>query len=286
VTGNHLRVPIVSMGMRWVAVVFAGALMLLVVACGDDGETVGSEGSTTDPPGTSEPTGDLGPLAGRTFVSTTVTHDLVDGTRIRMSFVDGEVRAHAGCNHLLGDASVDDDRLVVSGVGGTEMGCDAALHAQDEWLAAFLEGDVTFSLDADTFMLFDGTDRIAMVDREIAEPDRTLTDVLWVVSSIVDGDSVSSVPGSPEVEASMTFAGGQVQGTDGCNTFGGPAEVGDGSITFGALRMTRMACTGDEGALAEAVAPLLQGTVEYEIESDQLTLTADSGRGLVLRARD
>jgi heat shock protein HslJ len=261
-------------------------LVVLAGACGDDDTSTVPSSTTSPDSSTTAPSGDLGDLADHSFVSTMVTHELVDGTRIRLDFVDGEVRAHAGCNHLSGTASVEGDRLVVTGVGGTEMGCDAALHAQDEWLAGFLESGPTFTLDADTFMLFDGTDRIAMVDEEIAEPDRSLEGVLWVVSSLVDGDSVSSVPGSPQVEASMTFADGQVNGTDGCNQFGGPVEITADSITYGALRMTRMACPGDRDALARAVAPLLQGTVDYEIDADQLTLTTSDGRGLVLLARD
>jgi len=49
-------------------------------------------------------------LWGRTFLSTAVTEGdqdrpLVPGTRLRVTFEDGFVRADAGCNHLTGRAA-------------------------------------------------------------------------------------------------------------------------------------------------------------------------------------
>src|SRR5690606_28994967 len=147
----------------------------------------------------------------------------------------------------------DGDQLVVDNVGGTEMGCDSERHEQDEWLAAFLQGRPTLALEGETLTLDDGTDTIVLVDREIADPDRPLEGTEWVVNSIVDGDAVSSVPGAPDVEAWLRFEDGRMEGFDGCNSFGGDAEVGERSVAVQNVVSTLIGCIGDKGQLADAV---------------------------------
>ncbi|MER3417918.1 MAG: hypothetical protein C4343_02130, partial [Chloroflexota bacterium] len=107
---------------------------------------VGACGGASFSPGTAptpRPSGDSGAgpngLDGRTFISTQVTVDgrprgLVPGTRILLDVRDGRIGASAGCNQLGGRYRLDGDVLVVTGAAVTEMGCDPARHAQDEWL--------------------------------------------------------------------------------------------------------------------------------------------------------
>ena len=69
------------------------------------------------------------PFDGTEWLSTAVTEDgadrpLVDGTRIRLSFTDGELAASAGCNTMGGAYRIEEGLLVVEGGGMTEMGCD------------------------------------------------------------------------------------------------------------------------------------------------------------------
>ncbi len=76
----------------------------------------------------------------RTFLSTSVTEDtkdrpLVAGTRISLQFfAEGRMSAQAGCNHLGGNGTIEDDRLVLDEMSTTEMGCDPARMEQDTWL--------------------------------------------------------------------------------------------------------------------------------------------------------
>ena len=50
--------------------------------------------------------------------------------RLEMSF-------SAGCNSFFGDYTVNNDVFEISGMGGTEMGCETDLMEQDNWLVDF-----------------------------------------------------------------------------------------------------------------------------------------------------
>ena len=170
--------------------------------------------------------------------------------------------------------------LVAGSLATTEMGCDEPLMAQDAWLADLL-GGATMALDGDTLVLATGSVRLTLDDREIADPDRPLLGTRWVVDGMISRDAVSSVPAG--VTAALTFSDGRVEVEAGCNRGGGTAEVGDTTITFGAVALTDMACAPDVMAVEGVVAAMLSGEVPYSIEAGSLTLGV-GGVGLMLRA--
>jgi heat shock protein HslJ len=217
-------------------------------------------------------------LAGRHFISTGVTDGddefpLVPGTRIDLSFVDG-LQAQAGCNQLFATYSLDGDRIVVGGVGGTEMGCEPPLMAQDQWLSAFLSSGPTYALDGNDLTLTSGDVVITLADREVAEPDQPLTNITWGLTSIITGDAVSSVPVG--IVASLLFNDdGTVDVQFGCNSGGGSYVVDGDGITFSDLIQTRMACDGAAGQVEQAVAGVLSADdVTFVIDGSTLTLMA------------
>jgi heat shock protein HslJ len=226
-------------------------------------------------------------LDGREFLSTSVTEggvdrQLVPGTRISLRFHDGQVGASAGCNIFGGPYRIDGDRLVVEGGAMTEMGCDELRHAQDDWLFGFLGSDPTFALGGDRLTLTSGGTVIALLDREVAEPDLPLVGPTWRVESLIAGDTVSSVPQG--VAASLSFtADGRVSVATGCNAGGGLVAVTSDTLGFSELVLTEMACPGDAGAVEAAVlATLSADTVAYTIDAGLLELHAGAN-GLQLR---
>jgi heat shock protein HslJ len=227
------------------------------------------------------------PLAGHEFLSTSVTEDgadraLVDGTRIRISFDDGQLGASAGCNTIGGAYRLEGGVLVFEGGGMTEMGCDEPRHAQDEWLMGFLGSRPTVALSGTDLTLTAGSTVITLADREVAEPDLPLTGTTWVVDTIISGDAASSVPDG--AEATMVFGDdGRVEVTTGCNQGGGRFEVTDGTLRFVELAVTEMGCDGPAGQLEAAVLPVLGADgLSWAIEAGSLTLMA-ADNGLVLR---
>jgi heat shock protein HslJ len=233
-------------------------------------------------------TGPAGPaLEGRTFLSTGATQDgapreLVAGSRVQLSFVDGRVSAQAGCNSIGGAYSVVDGTLVAEQLAMTEMGCSPELMDQDTWLADLLTARPAVATDGDILTLTTAATVLTLQDREVADPDRPLVGTTWRVDSLVTGESVSTTPGG--AEATITFAAdGSVQVRPGCNRGQGTWTEGEGTVTVGPLALTRMACPGDRGELEQAVLAVLgAGELEVDITADRLTLTAgDRGLGLV-----
>jgi heat shock protein HslJ len=219
-------------------------------------------------------------LNGKQFISVDVSGaTLVPGTTIRLSFQDGQLTAQAGCNTISGRYSIVDGKLV--GDGGwatTEMGCDPARMAQDQWLANLLSVSPAVDVEDDTITLTAGDVVVQLLDREVAEPDVQLTGQLWTLNSIISGDAVSSVPAG--VTASIEFKDdGTVSFQSGCNSGGGSYTVDGQTITFSSLMTTEMACPGPQSDVEAAFLAVLGGeAVDFVIDSDQLTLVSgDSG---------
>ncbi|MFI5915891.1 META domain-containing protein [Dactylosporangium sp. NPDC051541] len=240
------------------------AILLLLSACGGSGAGSG--------------------LAGRTFVSTEVTgHTLAGGTHVELGFPeDGKLTAQAGCNHLFGDVEFGGGHLQVSDLGTTDMGCDQARGEQDQWLVAFLTAGPAFTLTGDDLVLTGGPATIRLVDRKVARPDRALQGPRWVVESLLDGQTASSVPAG--AEAFLRFDGDKVTGDAGCNQLSGRAVRDADTITFGDIVTTKMACADDRAALEAAVLATLAGPVTVKIDGDRLELHGAGGKGLQLRA--
>jgi heat shock protein HslJ len=289
-----MATPTVQGGMRTktTTTLLLLALLLTAGACGR-GET--SQAGAADTNGEDQPWG-------RTFLSTSVTENgqpkpLVAGTRITLNFVaDGHrLGAQAGCNQMGGPASFEGGRLVVGEMATTEMGCDPPRHAQEEWLARFLTSRPQWSMSGDTpeppgesgstLTLDNGTTRVVLEDREVADPDRPLQGTKWVVDTIVDRDAASSVPAG--VEAHLTFEdGNRFGGNTGCNGMGGNSVVHEdrSTITFSEVITTKMACDDDRMRVERAVLATLDGDVAYRIDADALRLDGPGGHGLRLRA--
>jgi heat shock protein HslJ len=223
-------------------------------------------------------------LNGRQFLSVDVTVNgvqrlLVAGTRIQLSFTDGNIGATAGCNHIGGAYRVDGGRLIVDQMGMTEMGCDPARHDQDSWLSAFLGAQPQVRLAGPDLVLESSGTIVRLLDREIAEPDVPLTGVRWALTTIFEGDAAMSVPDG--VSATLEFsADGNFSLHTGCNQGGGHYELGNGTLIFSDVVTTEMACDGARAQVEAAVLAVIgAGQVGVEIDSSNLTLTGD-GRGL------
>ncbi len=220
-------------------------------------------------------------LEGRTFLSTKVEgHDLVPDTQVRLTFKDGQLAIHAGCNSMSGAYQVTDGDLVIGSMVTTEMGCEPPLMDQDQWVGRFL-GGAAVELAGDTLTLRNGDVAMKLTDREVADPDRPLEGARWTLDGIVAGDATSSVPAG--VMAGMTIAGDQIEVATGCNTGGGSVAVTTTHMTIGPLALSKRACQQDQAAVEAAMTTVLNGEVDYAIEADRLTVT--TGRsGLTFRA--
>ena len=199
---------------------------------------------------------------------------LVPGTKIRLTFSDGTLGASAGCNSMSGDYKVVDGKLVVGPMATTEIGCPTNLADQDEWLAAFLGAKPALALDGNNLVLTTDDTEITLLDREQAEPDQPLTMITWGLTTLIDGESASSIPTG--VSATLLFADdGTFTFSDGCNSGGGKYALDGDNITFSEVVTTDMACGGDADSVQSAIAEVFGADdVTYAIDHSTLTLTA------------
>jgi len=213
--------------------------------------------------------------------------DLVEATRISVSFAAGQIGIRAGCNIMGGSYAVDGDTLVTDALAMTEMGCDQARHEQDDWISTFFGQLPAIALSGDDLVLTVDDTVMTLLDREIADPDLPLAGTTWLVDSLLSGEGgASSVP----VGAVSTFRfsdDGRVDIDTGCNIGGGHYEVDEeaGTIRFSDLVFTLRACTGAGGELEGAVSQVLAAQkLEFTVEARSLRLMAGP-IGLGLRAR-
>ncbi|CCQ16219.1 putative uncharacterized protein [Rhodococcus sp. AW25M09] len=100
--------------------------------------------------------------AGKTYTSIDApdSYTPVDGTTIRLEFVDTRISAEAGCNRLFGTVDTSQGRITIESLGSTRVACPQALMDQDGWLSAFLTSNPRWSREGGTMTLDNGNDRV------------------------------------------------------------------------------------------------------------------------------
>ncbi len=248
--------------------------LLLLAACADD--TVLPQAPSSDN------------LDGRTFVGDDVKgHGLVKGSRLRLSFKDGKLDAHAGCNHLSGTGRLDDG-LLLGGIDvTTDMGCDRPLMAQDTWFSGFLSSSPRAAVSPAALVLTKDGVTLTLEDEEHARAAQPipLEGTTWTLESILTGTGADGVASSVVGDApTLVVESGRIELFTGCNSGSGDVQVGSRAMTVSGLALTQKACA-DSATSEQAVLAVLSGEVSYEQEYDVLTLTAGDGQsGLQYRA--
>jgi heat shock protein HslJ len=169
------------------------------------------------------------------------------------------------------------------------MACEQTLMAQDMWLSGFLASSPTWTYQDGTLTLTNGTDTMVMTTAPSGA--EALEATGWkldgLISKTASANTVTAV--DPSLTAWIRFNGSEVAYNTSCNGGGGSADVGDDTITFGALRTTMMFCEGASGETELAMNAVLQGTTPYTVKDDPsgalLTImSADGTSGLQFTA--
>jgi heat shock protein HslJ len=232
-------------------------------------------------------------LDGQSFVATEVTgsHTQVPGSTITLAFEGGSLSANAGCNSMAGRYTLAGGKLTAPQLASTMMACEQALMDQDTWLAQFLASGPTYTLAGDTLTLTIGTDTLVL------GPAPSGADVLestgWKVTDTVtitnQANTTAAIDSS--LNAWMRFKGEEVAFNNSCNLGGGPVQIGDDTLTFGALRTTLIACEAPSGTLEGFMSQVLQGETTYSISTGRgmkylQIMSTDGTKGLGLLADD
>ncbi len=297
---------------RWTIPLLA-ALCLILVACGsedidgsgsnaDDGTPATATGPTSEPSATPLPTGSSAPSISIGNLTTLdwqlVEIDdtpLIDGSIVTMTFIPDNrslVNGYTDCHGYMAGIEWDDTNFQLSdsgpfaGLDEQERICQHPENGpeQDAAFFAALSETASYHASNERLVLYDGDGeaRLAFIPRGAVTIDPTLTDTVWVLTSL-NGDSLL-----PETSISIAFGPEGASGTDGCNEYGsGLLFANEGRLTFAGGFKTEMACLTPEGVMEQAdrYSEALFSSVAYRVEGDHLELMNHDGATTLVFAR-
>lgn len=267
------------------ALVAVLALSATATACGDDGAAPGTR-------------------PGRGFSGTwSVLSLTVDGRTLtapdaaRMAVEPGKgndavATGNYGCNGFTAEVVFDTgSTMTVRPGASTDMACED-IRFETEFARLF-QGRLTIDRQPDALTLKTAEGNAISMTTKPRTPDAPLVGTAWTVDSLTGGGTASSLPAQARGKAHFTVAAdGSASGSLGCNRFNAKATVEGDSLTFGPLTTTRMACTGPEGAIEQALTELFgSGPLGWKVQGDTLDLAssgpdgvAADGKGLTAKA--
>ena len=226
-------------------------------------------------------------LPGTRWVVTGFTVDgtggvLPAGVRLTLDFNDaGGVGGTAGCNSYFGTVAFTAGGIAITGIGSTEMACDAAVMEREARFLAVLGRVGAFVLE-DGHLSLTGDGGAVSIDLVpfVPEADRPLAGTTWRLTTLIDGDAASSIFAGTEPTLVVDDLAGRISGSTGCNQFGGPATFREQTVEIGDLVSTQMACDPAVMDQEAFVFEVLGGAATWEIEGTTLRITAADGRAL------
>jgi len=137
---------------------------------------------------------------------------------------------------------------------------------------------------------------VNLVFEPVAEiPTAAIVGTDWVLESLVNGESVTSVSGNatllltedggrePE-DGGQEPEDGTVEGSTGCRGLSGTWVIAAGEIAFPSLSASGE-CSAELGTQDSFIVSVLEGGFTAEVTGDRLEVTTVSGEGLVYRSR-
>jgi len=198
---------------------------------------------------------------------------VADPTRYTIQLqAGGMLTIRADCNNVLGSSTVSGSQLTIQLGPSTLVGCPPDSQA-DQFLTglsqvssySFADGSLQLGLSTGGQMTF---------GRAAAQ---SLVGPTWELTGYNNGrNGVQSVLAGTTSTA-VFGEDGRITGSAGCNTYMGPYQSADQSLTIGPLATTRLACAQPVMDQETAYLAALQRGSRYEFESGQLVLRDASG---------
>lgn len=206
---------------------------------------------------------------------------LVEGARVTIVFRGSQVSGQAACNQYGGTVAVAGNAIHFSAMSTTEMACAEPIMSLEAayWGAFTLVTRVV--RQGDTLTL---SGQGARLDFELAPPvdDAALVGTAWTLDSLIFGEVVSSVAGSPTLELRDD---GTLVGSTGCRDVTARYQVAGDEVQVTDLAATGT-CAAELAQQDEMVVGVLEGSFTVAIDGPSLTIMGDGGQGLGYRAPD
>lgn len=205
--------------------------------------------------------------------------DLI-GREVTLVVEDDEVSGTSACNHYFGNVTVDGETVTFSGLGGTEMGCDPpVMDLEQRYLTTLAAVEQGVRTRDDLTLL--GPD--VSLDLALDPPveDASLTGTVWRLTSLIEGETVSSVLG----DGRLVFGDeGTFEGSSGCRELRGEYTLDGGTVAVGTLDTGAGSCPPDLRRQHRHVVEVLEGGFTATVDGKRLTLEGKAGQGLDLTA--
>lgn len=206
---------------------------------------------------------------------------VLDSHPITLTFEGDRVGGTASCNGYGGTFSLSGSTVGFGDLAMTEMACASPETMEAETLYARALTLVN-TLTIDQTLTLSGPDVTMSFDHLEPVPDAELIATVWVLESLIDGDSVSSVsPGRATVEF---FTDGSTLGGTGCRLLSGHYVVNGAELVVTDLAAEGPDCDPDLARQDDMVISVLETPMRVEIVDRRLTLTAPGGDGLAYLA--
>ena len=201
------------------------------------------------------------------------------GTQATLDLTGEEARGTAFCNSWFAMARLDGSALTLEGIGQTEMGCPPEVMAAESAYLTALGTVRSAAVRGDELVLTgDGVElwfsQVAVV------PDSPLAGTRWVLDTLVDGETASSVLGDARLGLAPD---GTLTASTGCRTIGGTWRTDGDSLALDAA-YDAFGCLPPADGQDVHVLGVFDARPLATIDGDRLTLTAPDGRGLSYRA--
>ncbi len=200
--------------------------------------------------------------------------------------IDGDhVEGTAACNEYGGTIVVEGDHVTISDLATTEMACfpEESMVTGRMFLAALTAVD-TLESDEGSLTLI-GPEIQLDLQRQPTTPTSGLNGTVWVLDSLVDGDTVSSVAGA---RATLEmYTDGSMLGSTGCRSFHGGYSLDGSQVTISDFKAegTCDAVSRDPVLQQDTqIAQVLGHDFSYRIEGKTLTLMSPGVWGLMYQA--
>ena len=186
--------------------VLAG-LAIVLAACGG---TSASDGASPEPSFRAVTADDL---LDRQFASTSITQDgvekpLASDQPISIAFADTGIAASAGCNTLVGEATMRGEELQVTKLASTRKACDPALMKQDDWLAEFLTDTPVVQMSGNVLVMSTETVAITLIPVNTGSPSPAAsTDPALAAAQALCTELVSAKAGEADATATAKAQG-------------------------------------------------------------------------------
>ena len=99
------------------------------------------------------------------------------------------------------------------------------------------------------------------------------------------GSTSSQTPAVSDVDTSIEFKDGALNGNVGCNSFGGNYEVSADQIKFEPIASTLMECGDPIGSQESGVFAVLYDSATIVLDGNTLTITSADGNSVVVLER-